>query len=86
MNDLDIADELARLTLELRRIPSETGDEARIADWVEARCRSVAGPGATHRIGHSVVCDPYAGDPAAPATTVALELPTTRTAICNVLT
>jgi succinyl-diaminopimelate desuccinylase len=50
--------ELAALTLELCRIPSETGFEREIADWVEARCRAVA-PGATiHRIGNSVICDP----------------------------
>ncbi|HEX2187922.1 MAG TPA: succinyl-diaminopimelate desuccinylase [Longimicrobiaceae bacterium] len=71
MADDATTDELARLTLELCRIPSETGREARIADWVEARCRSRAGPGRTHRVGHSVVCDPLAGA-AAGAPTVAL--------------
>jgi succinyl-diaminopimelate desuccinylase len=70
--DGGMADELARLTLELCRMPSETGREARIADWVEARCRSRAGPGGVHRIGHSVVCDPFAGGAVAPGATVAL--------------
>lgn len=67
-----MTDELARLTLELCRMPSETGREARIADWVEGRCLSRVGPERVHRIGHSVVCDPFAGDPSASATTVAL--------------
>ena len=53
-----IADELAALTLELCRIPSETLHEQAIADRVEARCREVAGAGAVHRIGNSVVCMP----------------------------
>ncbi len=58
-----IGDELARLTLELCRIPSETLYEARIADWVEARCRSLVGPGGTvHRIGRSIVCEPPTGN------------------------
>ena len=59
--DRPAADELARLTLELCRIPSETGNEARLADEVEARCRSEAGEGATRRVGNSVICDPLGG-------------------------
>lgn len=51
-------DELAQLTLELCRIPSETGSEARIADWVETRCRKEAVEGSVRRVGNSVICDP----------------------------
>jgi len=50
--------ELAGLTLELCRIPSETKNEAEIAGWVQHRCVAVAGAGAVTRIGNSVVCDP----------------------------
>lgn len=55
-----LRDELARLTLELCRIPSETGHEAAIADFVEATCVRAAGEGAVRRIGNAVVCDPGA--------------------------
>lgn len=73
MERKDVRDELARLTLELCRIPSETLYEEEIADRVEERCRRVLGPeGAVHRIGHSVVCDPYAGAPGPPQKTIAL--------------
>ena len=54
------ADELARLTLELCSIPSETLHEQAIAGWVEERCRVAAGEGAVHRVGNSVICDPRA--------------------------
>ena len=68
-----IGDELAALTLDLCRIPSETCREARLADWVEARCRRFVGPrGAVYRIGRSVVCDPLAGTPRGDLPTVAL--------------
>jgi succinyl-diaminopimelate desuccinylase len=70
--DTNLRDELAGLTLELCRIPSETKREARIADVVEARCRSLAGSGAVHRIGNSVVCDPCAASPHAAEHVVAL--------------
>ncbi|HEX7242555.1 MAG TPA: succinyl-diaminopimelate desuccinylase [Longimicrobiaceae bacterium] len=70
--DTTIRDELAELTLTLCRIPSETKREARIADWVEARCRSAGGSGSVHRIGNSVVCDPCAGRPRAAEHVVAL--------------
>ncbi|HET8656587.1 MAG TPA: succinyl-diaminopimelate desuccinylase [Longimicrobiaceae bacterium] len=57
-----IADELAELTLALCRIPSETGEEREIADWVEARCRATLEDG-VHRVGNSVVCvAPAAGE------------------------
>ncbi len=55
-----VRDALARRTLELCRIPSETGEEARIADHVEAFCRGVAGAAAVQRVGNSVICDPAA--------------------------
>ena len=54
----EIGDELARLTLRLCSIPSETGNEREIADWIEARCVAAAGEAATRRIGNSVVCMP----------------------------
>lgn len=63
--------QLAELTLQLCRIPSETGTEARLADWVEARCRAAAGEAAVRRIGDSVVCAP-APEPADARPTVAL--------------
>jgi succinyl-diaminopimelate desuccinylase len=53
-----VRDELARRTLELCAIPSQTGRERRIADHVEALCVTAAGGGAVRRIGNSVVCDP----------------------------
>ena len=53
-----IAEELAGLTLELCRIPSETKHEAEIATWVQRRCTEAAGAAAVTRIGNSVVCDP----------------------------
>lgn len=64
--------QLAELTLELCRIPSETGTERAIAGWVEARCAALAGPESVRRLADSVVCDPYgaAGRPGLP--TVAL--------------
>src|ERR1700741_126741 len=58
-----LAAELAALTLDLCRIPSETLHEAEIAAWVESRCVAAAGAGAVTRIGNSVVCDPCAVDP-----------------------
>ncbi len=67
-----IRDELARLTLELCRIPSETGSEREIADRVEARCLDLAGEAAVTRIGNSVVCDPAAGGAAPDLPVVAL--------------
>lgn len=46
---------LAELTLELCRIPSETGSEAAIADALEARCRALVGSERVRRVGNSVV-------------------------------
>lgn len=54
-------DDLARRTLELCAIPSETGNEDFIADHVEAFCRRAAGDTAVVRIGKSIICDPGAG-------------------------
>ena len=53
-----LRDELAALTLELCRIPSETRHEAEIATWVQHRCTAAAGAESVTRIGNSVVCDP----------------------------
>lgn len=61
---------LARLTLELCLIPSETGNEQAIADLVEERCVAAAGREATLRVGNSVVCMPEVADTSLP--TVAL--------------
>jgi succinyl-diaminopimelate desuccinylase len=59
-----IAARLAARTLELCRIPSETGNEREIADHVEAFCRAATGgAGTLHRIGNSVICDPAAAAP-----------------------
>jgi succinyl-diaminopimelate desuccinylase len=52
------ASDLAQLTLDLCQIPSETGSEQRIANYVEARCRKAAPEAQLHRIGNSVVCIP----------------------------
>lgn len=46
---------LAELTLELCRIPSETGSEQAIADELEARCRALVGSDAVRRVGNSLV-------------------------------
>lgn len=59
-----IAVELAERTLELCAIPSETGHEAAIADFVAAYCRRIAPDAVLHRIGNSIVCDPFADAPA----------------------
>src|SRR5690606_5683774 len=68
MEEIDRSDELARLTLQLCSIPSETGSEREIADWIEARCIALAGEAATIRIGNSVVCAPDSpADAALPA-------------------
>lgn len=78
MNDVSTspapdAERLARLTLELCTIPSVTGSEQAIADWVEARCRGAAPDAAIFRTGNSLVCDPWAGAPPPAGTpTVAL--------------
>jgi succinyl-diaminopimelate desuccinylase len=63
---------LAELTLELCRIPSETGSERRIADFVEAHCRPALPGGRIERIGNSVVATPAAGPKPGGAPTVAL--------------
>jgi succinyl-diaminopimelate desuccinylase len=55
------ADELAALTLELCRVPSETGAERELADLVERRCAGAAGAAAVRRVGDTVVCDPFGG-------------------------
>jgi succinyl-diaminopimelate desuccinylase len=65
----DLSTELAESTLALCRIPSETGNEARIADLMEERCRRAVPGAEVRRIGNSVVCIP-------PATTGGAGLPT----------
>jgi succinyl-diaminopimelate desuccinylase len=65
-------EKLARLTMELCAIASETLHEREIADWVEARCRTLVDGAAVHRIGNSVVCDPGGALAGAPVPTVAL--------------
>lgn len=66
MSPRTVRDELARLTLELCAIPSETGNEQEIADFVESRCVAAAGREATTRIGNSIVCAPPVSDPELP--------------------
>lgn len=65
-DEAGIGAELARLTLELCSIPSETGNEREIADWIERRCRAAAGDEATLRIGNSVVCAPQGAEEGLP--------------------
>ena len=60
MAEKDIRHELAELTLQLCSIPSETGEEQAIADWIEARCVEATGRAVTQRIGNSVICAPEA--------------------------
>ena len=45
---------LARLALELVAVPSVTGEEAALADLVEARCRALPGV-AVERLGNALV-------------------------------
>ncbi|MGH7458230.1 MAG: succinyl-diaminopimelate desuccinylase [Longimicrobiaceae bacterium] len=52
--------ELAELTLELCKIPSPTGREREVADFVAGRCQGAVGREAVQRLGNSVVCDPAA--------------------------
>lgn len=67
-----IGEELAGLTLELCSIPSETGSEKAIADWIEARCGELAPEARTVRIGNSVVCMPDGSGAGADGPTIAL--------------
>jgi succinyl-diaminopimelate desuccinylase len=60
------AERMAELTLELVAVPSVTGEEAALADLVEARCRSF--PGAqVERLGNAVVVRTGPPDPTAVA-------------------
>ncbi len=47
------------MTLDLCALPSETGSEATIADWIEARCHASTGGAGVQRIGNSIICDPH---------------------------
>ena len=67
-----LGQELAARTLELCGIPSETGAEKAIADYVEGLCVAAAGRGAVTRMGNSVLCDPRGHEPPAGAPVVAL--------------
>jgi succinyl-diaminopimelate desuccinylase len=60
------AERMAELTLELVAIPSVTGEEAELADLVEARCRALAGA-RVERLGNAVVVRTGPPDPAAVA-------------------
>jgi succinyl-diaminopimelate desuccinylase len=75
-------EELAELTLELCRIPSETGQEEAIARWVQDRCVAAAGKGAVRRVGNSVICEPFGRDerPGEPAVALVGHLDTVRCA------
>jgi len=75
-----IANQLAELTLELCRIPSETGNEQRIADHVEERCRATAPDARIERIGNSVVCMPSSGEEGVPTVALVGHLDTVRCA------
>jgi succinyl-diaminopimelate desuccinylase len=78
----EIARGLAALTLELCAIPSETGREAAIAGFVEARCVESAGREAVRRLGNSVVCQPGGeGAPEAPVVALVGHLDTVRCAV-----
>jgi succinyl-diaminopimelate desuccinylase len=63
---------LARRTLELTLIPSETGHEQAIADWLERHCAAVAGAATVTRVGDSVICDPWRAEAPAGVPSVAL--------------
>ena len=73
-------DKLAHLTLDLCAIPSETGNERAIADWVEARCREVAGAEHVTRIGNSIICAPDRGGPVLPRVALVGHLDTVKCA------
>jgi succinyl-diaminopimelate desuccinylase len=74
--------ELAALTLELCRVPSETGNEKALADLIQHRCVQAAGEGAVKRIGETVICDPFdpAARPGEPAVALVGHLDTVRCA------
>ncbi|HLL85157.1 MAG TPA: succinyl-diaminopimelate desuccinylase, partial [Longimicrobium sp.] len=63
-------------------IPSETGQEALIAEWVEGQCSAFAGPESVKRIGNSLVCDPLGakGAPGLPVVALVGHLDTVKCA------
>ncbi len=67
-----IRQELSERTLALCKIPSETGQEALISEWVEGQCSAFAGPESVKRIGNSLVCDPLGAQGAPGLPVVAL--------------
>ncbi|HEX8363595.1 MAG TPA: succinyl-diaminopimelate desuccinylase [Longimicrobium sp.] len=68
----NIRHELAERTLALCKVPSETGQEALIAEWVEGQCSAFAGPESVRRVGNSVICDPLGDEGARGLPVVAL--------------
>lgn len=67
-----IRDELAELTLALCNIPSETCNEAEIATWIQHRCVQAAGADSVKRMGHTVICEPFARGDRSGEPTIAL--------------
>jgi succinyl-diaminopimelate desuccinylase len=59
----EVTRRLAERTLELCAIPSETGHEKEIADFVEAFCVAQAGRDATRRLDNNVICAPGGSGP-----------------------
>jgi succinyl-diaminopimelate desuccinylase len=58
-----VVQRLAERTLELCAIPSETGHEREIADFVERFCTTHAGKGAVRRLDNNVICAPGGSGP-----------------------
>lgn len=75
-----MSETLPDLTLALCGIPSETGSEQAIANWVEARCVEAAGAESVKRIGNSVVCDPAPEDAETPVIALVGHLDTVKCA------
>ena len=73
-------DKLAHLTMDLCAITSETGNERALADWVEARCREIAGPESIIRIGNCVICEPRGGETGLPRVALVGHLDTVKCA------
>jgi len=72
--------QLAELTRTLCSIPSETGAEKQIADWVEERLRLSAPESVVHRLGNSLICDPSASMSGVPTVALVGHLDTVRCA------
>jgi succinyl-diaminopimelate desuccinylase len=74
--------ELSERTLALCKIPSETREEALIAEWVEGQCSAFAGPESVTRVGNSLICDPHGagGAPGLPVVALVGHLDTVKCA------